>query len=397
MKKEDLKESINKGINEGKKVVKKISKKIEEKINEAKEKSEYNYYNYIEYYGDYSFKEREFNEIDNIILSMLIYVNFTGIVSESKEKKKLSDVSKEFYEKYTKDEIDNFFASDKEGARLLKKVSTKRRFKDILMFNYSSNCNSNSQFSAVTFDLENNLYFIAFEGTDELVSGWEEDLKMSYTFPVEAQLLAKKYINKFTTSKAKLMLGGHSKGGNLALVAAMYSNIFVRMRIKKIYSNDGPGLRKELLETKRYRRIEKKYIHIIPNSSIVGLFLYHNDNNRVIKSSMPGFISHAPSTWVINYNTFARTKLSRFSNVFDEGFTKWLEKYNDEERELFTKSFFDVLRENNIETLLQFKDNFSLISKVIKTSKTIDPKVKDMAKELVKVISKTNLEYPLFK
>ena len=79
------------------------------------------------------------------------------------------------------------------------------------MFNFSYNCNSNSQFSAVTFDLGDGLYFIGFEGTDELISGWEEDCEMSYKFPVEAHILAKKYINKFTISNAKLILGGHSK------------------------------------------------------------------------------------------------------------------------------------------------------------------------------------------
>ena len=64
---------------------------------------------------------------------------------------------------------------------------------------------------------------------------------------------------------------------------------------------------------------------------------------------------------------------------------------------MFVKAVFDILRENKIETLMQFKDNYKLVSKVLKTSKTVDPKVKDMLKELVKVISKTNLEYPLFK
>ena len=119
MDKVEIKKNTNTVLEKGKRVVKRTIKKIEEKINEAKENSEHNYYNYIEYYGDYTFREREFNEIDNIILSMLIYVNYTGIVSETKEKKKLSDVAEEFYKKYTKDEIDNFFASDKEGARLL--------------------------------------------------------------------------------------------------------------------------------------------------------------------------------------------------------------------------------------------------------------------------------------
>ncbi len=391
MDKEEIKRNITRGI----KVVEKISKKITKKILEVKDKVSNDYYDYIDYYGDYSFEEREFNEIDNVILSMLTYVNYTGIVSESSEKKSITDVSKEFFSKYTKKDIDNDFASDKEGIKLLKKISKKKRFKDIQLFRYLYITNNGSQFSAVTFDLGKNLYYVAFEGTDELISGWKEDCKMAYDFPVEAHVLAKRYLNKFTISNARLIVGGHSKGGNLALVASMYANFFVKMRIKKIYSNDGQGLREKQLNSGRYRRLEKKYIHIIPNSSIVGLTLGNNKDYKVVKSNMPGFVSHYPSTWQINYNTFERTHLSRFSKVYNEGFSKWLDNYNDEQKKLFVESVFEILEQNNIKTLLQFRKNYKLIFNLIKSTKNINPVVKEMAKDLLKVISKTNLEYPL--
>ena len=175
----------------------------------------------------------------------------------------------------------------------------------------------------------------------------------------------------------------------------MYANFFVKMRIKKIYSNDGQGLREKEYESKQYKKIAKKYIHIIPNSSIVGLLLNHDNNYKVVKSNMPGFVSHFPSTWQVNYNTFERTKLSRFSKVFDEGFAKWLSNYDEEQRELFVESAFKILKDNNIETLLQFNENYKLIFDILKSSKDINPVVKDMSIELFKVITKTNLEYPL--
>jgi len=395
MNKEELKKNIDEGIKKGKNAVKKLSKKITDKINEAKDKASNDYFDYIDYYGDYTFEEREFNEIDNVILSMLTYVDYTNIVSEKKEKKSIKEVSDDFFDKYSKKEIENDFTSDKEGIKLLKKIKNKERFKNIKLFNYSYSSTEGSQFSAVTFDLGNNLYYIGFEGTDELISGWKEDCKMSYEFPVEAHILAKKYINKFTISNAKLIIGGHSKGGNLALVAAMYANVFVRLRIKQVYSNDGPGLRTKQLESRQYKRIQKKYLHIIPNSSIVGLFLNRTSNDRVVKSNMPGFVSHYPSTWQINYNTFERTKLTRFSKVFDEGFSSWLKKYDEEQRQLFVESVFGIIEEKNIETLLQFKENYKLIFDILKSTKEINPVVKDMGKDLLKVISKTNLEYPL--
>lgn len=396
MNKEEIKENISKGIEEGKKKVEKLSKTISNKINEAKDKATNNFYDYIDFYGDFSFSEREFNEIDNVILSMLTYVDFNNVVREdSKERISIQDAASKYFKNHSKDGKENTIVANRVGIKLLDKIKDKKRFKDIKLFNYLYIANEDSQFSACTFDLGKNIYFIGFEGTDFLISGWEEDCKMAYDFPVEAHILARKYINKFTISNAKLIVGGHSKGGNLALVAAMYANFFVKRRIIKIYSNDGQGLRKAQLESKNYKKIEKKYIHIIPNSSIVGLLLRHNNDYIVVKSNVPGFVSHDPCTWQINYDTFQRAKLSRFSKVFDEGFSKWLDNYDDEKRKMFVEDVFNILRENNINTLLQFKENYKLIKSVLKSSKNINPLVKEMGLELIKVISKTNLEYPL--
>lgn len=385
---------ISLGLKVGQKVVEKLSEKIQEVNNLIS----HDCFDYVEYYGDYTFEEKEFNEVDNVIFSMLAYIDYSDIVSEdSNEKKSISEVAKEYFSKYTKEDINNHISGMKTAINLLKVVSDKKRYKDILVFNYLYNGTAESQFSAITFDLGKKTYYVAFEGTDTLISAWEEDCKMSYMFPVEAHKKAKKYLRKYTFKNAKLIVGGHSKGGNLALVGSMYTNFLVRWKIKKVYSNDGQGLREEQINSRRYRKIKKKYIHIIPNSSIVGLFLRHDNDYIVVKSNMPGLLSHDARTWQVDFNSFTRTKLSRFSNVFDEGFSKWLDNYDEEERRLFVESIFDVLRDNNIDTLMQFKDNYRLIISVLKTSKKIDPKVKDMTRDLVRVINKTNLEYPLFK
>ena len=391
-------DDIKKNLFESLEEVKKLGVKIGKTINKIKDKLSHDFFDYVKYYGDYTFEEKGFNEVDNVILSMLAYVDYSGIVSEgNKEKKTINEVAKEYFAKYTKKDIDNHVSGMKTAIDLLKAIANTKRFKDILMFNYQYDSNIESQFSAVTFDLGNRNYYVSFEGTDTLVSGWKEDFRMSYLFPVEAHKKAKKYLRKYTFKNVKLIVGGHSKGGNLALVGSMYTNFLVRWKIKKVYSNDGQGLREKQLNSWRYRRIEKKYTHIIPDSSIVGLFLRHRKNYIVVKANMPGLISHDARTWQIEYSTFKRSDLSRFSRVFEDGFSRWLDSYSDEERELFTNNVFDILKENNIDTLLQFRDNYRLILDVIKRSKKVDPRVKDMVKDLVKVISQTNLEYPLFK
>ena len=394
MKTENIKNNISKSIEK----VKNIGKKISRVIDEVKENLSHNFFNYIEEYGDYTFEEREFNEIDNVILSMLAYVDFKGIVSEnSKDKKSIYTITKEYFEVHPKSELKQVLIPGRLGAKLLNRMANKRRYRDILAFNYLSISNADSQFSAITFDLGKRNYYVAFEGTDLLISGWEEDCKMAYSFPVEAQKLAKAYLKRYTFKFVKLIIGGHSKGGNLALVSSMYTNFLVRWKIKRIYSNDGLGLRDEQINSKKYKRIEKKYISIIPDSSIVGLMLRHKDNYVVIKSNMPGLVSHDTNTWQVDGDKFVRAKLTRFSRVFDDGFSRWLDKYSDEEREQFVKSVFDIMREHEIETLMQFANNYKLILEVIKSSRKVDKIVKDMTKDLFKVISQTNLEYPLFK
>ena len=377
--------------------IKQAKIEITQKINKVKDNSSNNYLDYIEYYGDNTFEEKELNEIDNVILSVLSYVDFSGIVEDNDRNKiTIEEASELFFKKYSQKEIDGMFVSEKEGIKLLKALSITKRFKDLKLFNYLYKSDDSSQFSALTIEIKKNLYFVSFEGTDKLLSGWEEDCKMAYNFPVEAHVHAKKYMDRYTMKKVKLIIGGHSKGGNLALVAGMYSNYFVKKKIIKIYSNDGQGLRKAQIESKYYQKIKDRFVHIIPNSSVVGLLLRHENDYIVVKSNKPGLFSHSALTWQISYDHFEKTTLTRFSKVFDDGFSKWLDKYDDEKRKKFVNEIFKVFYSNNLKTLLDIKIKKDLIINLINKSKEIDPEVKEMASDLLKVIAKTNLEYPLF-
>lgn len=354
-----------------------------------------NIIDYAKYYGDYTFKDKPFNEVDNLIFSVLSYVNYEGIVKDTKEKITINEAAKEFLKNYKPRRKE--MIAIKGGIELLIAVKDTKRFGNLNMMNYIYVGDEISQFSAVTFELDKKTFYVSFEGTDSLLSGWEEDCKMAYNFPVEAQILAKNYLDKhFTMKKCNLIVGGHSKGGNLALVSSMYANYFVKKKIKKIYSNDGQGLRKAQLDSKFYEKIDNRLIHIIPNYSIVGLLLRHKDNYQVIKSNKKGFLAHDALTWQVSYDHLEQAKLSRFSKVFDEGFSKWLDKYDDEARKTFVKGIFDVFRENGIVDLMDVTIKKELITNIMKSSKEIDPLVKEMTLELIKIINKTNFEYPIF-
>ena len=349
-------------------------------------------FDYVEEYGDYTFEEKKFNEVDNVVFSALSYANYKDIVSKYSDKKiTIGEAGNKFFDNNPTSIFD--VLGVRTGVKLLKKVKDTKRYKDILMYNYSYVGNNECQFSAVTFELDDKLCYVAFEGTDQLISGWKEDCMFSYEFPVKAQKYAIDYLNKnFTFNAKRLIVGGHSKGGNLALVSSMYCNFLVRSKIKKVYSNDGPGLRKEEFEN-RYHLIKRKFTHIIPNYSIVGLFLEHKDDYEVITSTKKGMLAHSVSNWLIKDDHFVRDHLSKSSAVFEKAFSDWINQYDYETRKMFVEGLFKALDDNGITSIVQIKKDISLVFKFVRSSKNIDPKIEDMLKDLFNLLNATNKEY----
>lgn len=347
-----------------------------------------NVFSYIDKYGCYNFKEVEFNEVDNIIFSALAYVSLDKYVSNNRfNKRTIRDVGNKFFLDYDK-KIKNITAV-RNGIKILKYIKDTRRYGDLLLYNYSYIGNDKQQFSAITIEINKSWVYVAYEGTDQLISGWKEDFMMAYKFPILSQRRAIDYLNRhFLFNNKDIILGGHSKGGNLAMVAGMYANYWVKDRIVKIYNNDGPGLRKKEIESKYYKSIENKLIHIIPNYCLVGLLLRHTDNYIVIRSTKKNIYSHALVTWVVKDNMLERSELSTFSKVLDEGVIKWLDQYDDEKREKFVEALFMIFDRANVVSLTDVLENKKLILKLIRESTGIDKETKNMIKDFIYVIFK---------
>lgn len=345
-------------------------------------------FNYIRKYGHLSFKEMEFNEVDNVIFSVLSYLDFDGII-EVMSRISLTGAAKIYFNKYGSKEIAKNIISVKNAAKVLDLIKDTNRYGNVILYNYVYKCNHEKQFSALFIDIIDNLTYISFEGTDDKVSGWLEDGALSYEFPVPAQKEAIKYINHnipiFT--KKKYILGGHSKGGNLALVAGMYANPLIKGKIIKIYSNDGPGLKRRELNSAKYASIEDIYELIIPEYSVVGLLLRHKDEPKVIASNKKGLMAHNAGTWCVDDKEFLKAPLSKFSKKIDKLIKKWVDNYNDEERKEFFLNIAEILDRANITSLLDIKaSKISSLIKIIKNSTNLDKKSKSIMMDFVNVL-----------
>lgn len=347
-----------------------------------------NILDYVKKYGDISFEQEEFNELDNLIFACLSYVDFDGLVSKNNEDKMtIGEIAEKFFNKYTQKELDNNIMGVITAIKIFKSIRNKKRYKDLKVYNYSYKYDNLKQFSAMFIDIDSELTYISFEGTDDLISGWREDACMLYEFPVPAQADAINYINSKIPvfSSRKFILGGHSKGANLALVAGMYANPLIRNKIIKVYSNDGPGLRKAQIESRKYKKIFPKLIQIIPNYSVVGLLLRQTPNYEIVASDKSGMYAHNAIYWQVEDNHFLKTNLSAFSKKLDRIITDWLDTYNDEERKKMCEDIFEVFDRAGIVSLLDIKASTLVnIRKILKETSKIDQETKDMIINLAK-------------
>ena len=306
-----------------------------------------------------TFDEREFCSIDSLILSWISYFHFPKELEGICTKKGMylyELFRAEFFDRMT------FEVWDAESSiALLTAMVASPRFRNIKISNFveQSDSEEEKQFSAMTFLLKPDLCYVAFRGTDSTFVGWKEDFNMAFSFPVPSQLSAKKYLDKVSKSfKGTLLVGGHSKGGNLAVYSSMNSPDDVKERILRIYSHDGPGFLETVLEDKAFLSIHKKIEKTLPQSSIVGMLLEQQENFTVVKSNTNSFLQHNPFTWLINDVNFDTLEsLSAGAKHFNATLNTWLSQTSIHDRERFIESLYKILTTCNQQSFVELYDN----------------------------------------
>ena len=302
---------------------------------------------YVKKYQDKSFIEEEFNDIDNLVFSLLVYIPFKKIKFTNGIS--LAEIGTNFINEYTEEYMSKISITHKQAYILLNEVIETKRYGNVKLYNYQYIGNEDTQFGACTFKYDDIFTYIAFEGTDDLIIGWKEDFDISCKFPTVSQKYAIRYLNKATLFNHKIYVGGHSKGGNLALVAGMYANPYIKRKIQKIYNNDGPGLRKKEFESLRFKSIVDKYTHIIPDYSYIGI-LFSSTNYQVVKSMRRDLLSHSIFNWEIQDKTLVQSNLNKTSSNFKEYFRVWLDNHTYKECERAVDIIFKILEKDNIKT-----------------------------------------------
>ncbi len=345
---------------------------------------------YLKDHGPVSFFEEPVNEVDSLILCQFAYLKFDGMVPDVKENKasvSLQDLRKHAdYEKLFKN---TWF--EKHNRRLFEGMLASRRFRNIKMNCYTNIIEAGweTQFSAITFLLEDGTIYIVYRGTDENIVGWKEDLNMAFLDPIPGQAYSVKYLNMVVGKLHQpFYIGGHSKGGNLAVYAAMNCPKEVQNRIIKVYNMDGPGFRPEVLEKYDYVAIQEKTVKILPHSSLVGMIFEQSMDYRVVKSKALGLLQHDPFSWHVKYGRFVDTgQVFEGQRFVNDTLNEWILSLNQEQLRAFVETLFQIINAAEKDNLIDFsKDWQNSINSMMTAIKEVDEETKKGIRETLKTL-----------
>ena len=301
-------------------------------------------FDYLTWRGDLSFTQDPPNAVDALIFSALSYIRFGADVEASpKTPIPLSNA----FEDLTSlpDFADRIRV--KKDLELLEAVSQTKRFSNCRLYQYRDILirEEETQFAAITFLLDDGSAFIAFRGTDHTLTGWKEDFNMSFQDTVPAQRLALEYT--LGISKDHLMplrLGGHSKGGNLAMFAAIHAPDVLRKRILGVYNHDGPGFREYVTENPAYLEMVPRLHTYVPQSSVIGMLLEHEEPYTIVKSKQVGILQHEFYSWELDGPNFTTMEQTTWDSRFvDQTIKNWLNDMSISERDAIVDAIFDLL------------------------------------------------------
>ena len=344
-------------------------------------------FDYLKRRGVLSFREDPFNEVDNLVLAMLAYTDFNGILDDSFKTISLSKADRLYFEKHSRAEARKSIFHFVRAPLLMDSMLKGDRFRETVLTKYVDIINSDKdmQMSAVTFLLSDGSAYVAFRGTDTTVAGWKEDFNMSYLPETEGQLSAVRYLNEVgAETKCPIRVGGHSKGGNFAVYASAFCDREIQDRILTVYTNDGPGFRNEVMEREAYKRILPKVVSIVPDTSIVGMLLTSNVGPLIVKSKETGLMQHNALTWMVDRNRFKRAKQSPIGSFINSSQKEWLSNMDDESREMFVNTLFSFFEATGMATFDEMVINRrTSAAKIIATIKNLP---KDKQAELMVVM-----------
>lgn len=347
---------------------------------------------YLRWRGDLSFAERPFNDVDNIILATLSYLDFSGIVPDERSEsgvplalacQLLLAISGGKLGPYVRSlaKIDNDF---------LELLADSQRFGQATLRGYVDLIDESRalQFCALQVDLPDGSCYVSFRGTDNTLVGWREDFMLSFTV-TDAQREAASYLERAVLRASEqgrgVRVGGHSKGGNLAEYASVCLPDELCQQLVCVYSNDGPGMAPEIVSPDGRQVLGERLRRIVPSYSVVGmLFAREDDPRMVVASTGMGIGQHDPTTWQVTRSGIEEAPgLQADCVVLNQAIASWSAEIALDERNAVVNEVFDALGAGGATRFDEIAQSAEGLQQVLRALGNINERMRDMALALV--------------
>lgn len=304
-----------------------------------------------------TFSERPLCDVDSLILSCVAYLDIPEELAAAHSWRGLP-----LRELFRAEHFDRLFSvtfSPDRTRELLTALAASPRFRDVRVMGYTAALDTTreKQFSAMTFRLGDRTSYVAFRGTDSTLVGWKEDFNMAFQSPVPSQEESTRYLTAAGRHcPGRIYVGGHSKGGNLAVYAAAFCKDSLQLRIQRAFSHDGPGFLHHVLGSPGFHAIAPRIEKTLPQSSVVGMLLEHQESAKIIKSRSVSLLQHDPFTWEVQEGAFVVVEhLTSDARFVDRTLSAWLEKMAPDQRERIVDALFGILSTCDISDLDQLR------------------------------------------
>ena len=353
-----------------------------------------NVVDYLTWRGDIELTERPFNDVDNLVLATISYLDFGGIVPAPGEGSIALGKACQIILDETKGDVSQRVRSfAKLTDKFLVALAASRRFSTMMLHDYVDelDVDKSLQFSAVQIDVNEQFTYVSFRGTDSTLVGWREDFMLSFTVP-EAQLRADAYLEKAIAEAhvqgRRVYVGGHSKGGNLAVYAALDCEETLRPYISCVWSNDGPGLAPEIMPKSPRSQLGYRYRRIVPAYDMVGIIFERADDPRiVVKSNVIGAGQHDPFTWQVNaFGMVTERDLTTESRLIKESIDTWIVGVPLDQRAAAVNQFFDALEAGGAQKMSEVMENRQAMTAVLNAMGDMDESTKELLLSFARVV-----------
>lgn len=350
-----------------------------------------NLFDYLAWRGDLTVDASPLNEVDSLLLTRFAYLPFDALVTEESLPVPIGSLLKTCMRRYPRHHKAWLMPADWDLAHAM---SQSKRFAtaQLLAVYHKVREAEAIQFCAMAVAVSPDCLFVLFRGTDWSLVGWKEDLMMTFCDAIPAQQAAAQYAQEIMTQYPQyqtVYIAGHSKGGNLAIFAAMHLPSSEQKKVRAIMNFDGPGFLPERVASAAYQKIKPKIQLYIPQSAVVGRLLTQEGKRIIVSSTQIGLMQHDVYSWDVQPQGLQRGRqLTASSEQFTDNLEQLLAALTPEEREQVVLAIFDALAATGAQTLNDLGDNwYRKVTQILENGKGLSEDTRKLVLRVVRQLA----------